>query len=77
MSRTPRSVRVEADLVAELEELARQGLVPTTFSEQVHAGLRLLVAQAGQVRVRRSAALLAADEERAQQAFRDLHGQGR
>ncbi len=74
MARSHRSVRVDTELLAQLEELARQRAVPVTFAEQVDAGLRLLIQQASEERVRRSAALVAADQKRAQQTYRQLRG---
>lgn len=76
MARTHRSVRVDSDLLEELEELARQRAVPVTFAEQVDAGLRLLVQQANDDRTQRAAALVAADEQRARHTYRKLR-QGR
>ena len=76
MARTHRSVRVDADLLAEVEDLARQRLVPVTFSEQVEAGLRLLVRQAGENQTRHAAGLVGADARRAEQTYRRLQGRG-
>jgi hypothetical protein len=73
VAKRQRSVRVDEQVLAELEELARQRVVPVTFAEQVDAGLRLLVQEASEQRVRRSAAVVAADQERAQDVFRRLH----
>ncbi|MFN2557490.1 MAG: hypothetical protein ABR592_11605 [Nitriliruptorales bacterium] len=73
MARVHRSVRVDADLLAELDELARERAVPVTFAEQVDAGLRLLIQQRAEARLRRSAALVAADEQRARKTYRQLH----
>ncbi len=73
MPRAHRSVRVDADLLAELEQLARQRAAPATFAEQVDAGLRLLAQHAAEERLRRSAALVAADEQRAHKTYRQLH----
>ncbi len=72
MTRTHRSVRIDAELLANLEDLARQRAVPITFAEQVDAGLRLLVQQASEDRLRRSAALVAADQQRAEETYRQL-----
>ncbi len=77
MARTHRSVRVDAELLVELEELARQRVVPVTFAEQVDAGLRLLIRQATEGQLRRSATLVAADQQRADQLYRRLHGRRR
>ncbi len=74
MARSHRSVRIDTELLAQLEELARQRAVPVTFAEQVDAGLRLLLQRASEDRMRRSAALVAADQERAQQTYRRLRG---
>lgn len=72
MAKTAKSVRVDSELLTELEELARQWAVPTTFADQVDAGLRLLVDQAHQAQMRRSAALVRADEDRARATYRKL-----
>ena len=74
MARTHRSVRVNPELLDELEELARQRLVPTTFSDQVDAGLRLLVRRAREEQTRHAAGLVKADRQRAEQTYRRLHG---
>ena len=76
MSRTHRSVRVAADLLAELEDLARRRLVPETFTEQVEAGLRLLIGQALQTETRHAAGLVNADRRRAEETYRLLRGRG-
>lgn len=76
MARAHRTVRVDAHLLAEIEELARQRLVPVTFSEQVEAGLRLLARQAGEQQTRHAAGLVGADRRRAEQAYRRLHHRG-
>ena len=76
MARAHRTVRVDADLLAEVEALARQRFVPVTFSEQVEAGLRLLVRQAGENQMRHSAGLIGADRPRAEETYRRLHGRG-
>ena len=77
MAREHRTARVEAELLAQLERLARQRLVPTTFAEQVDAGLRLLVSAATHRQLEHSAQLLAADHHRAERAFEQLHGSRR
>jgi hypothetical protein len=76
MAKAHRTVRVDADLLAELEGLARQRWVPVTFSEQVEAGLRLLARQAGEQQVRHAAGLVGADRQRAEDTSRrlDRHG---
>jgi hypothetical protein len=76
MARAHRTVRVDADLLAEVEDLARQRLVPVTFSEQVEAGLRLLVRQANENQTRHASGLVGADRPRAEQTYRRLHGRG-
>lgn len=76
MKRAHRSVRVDADLLAELEELGRQRLVPVGFTDQVEAGLRLLVRHAAEQQTRHAAGLVGADRERALHAFRELRGRG-
>jgi hypothetical protein len=76
VARQHRSVRIDAELLERLEGLARDRLVPVTFAEQVDAGLRLLAAQAQEQRLRRAAAHLAADEERARADYDRLHGNG-
>lgn len=72
MAREPKSVRVDRELLAELDRLARDRRVPVTFADQVDAGLRLLVRQAEQQQTRRSAELVGADRERAREAYRRL-----
>lgn len=74
MARQLRSVRVDPELLAQLEELARHRLVPVTFAEQVDAGLRLLVRRAVDEQVRRSAQLVAVDRDRAEQVHRQVRG---
>lgn len=76
MAREMKSVRVEVELLAELERLARERLVPVTFAEQVDTGLRLLVRRATDEQVRHSARLIGADRARAEEAYRRLHGRG-
>lgn len=73
MARQQRSVRIDPDLLANLEQLARDRAVPVTFAEQVDAGLRLLVAQATDRQLRRAAAKLAADSDRARATYNQLH----
>ena len=72
MARTHRSVRVDQDLLAALEALARDRLVPASFSDQVDAGLRLLARQAREEQTHRAAGLVRADRERAEQTYRRL-----
>ena len=74
MARQQRSVRVDTDLLGELERLTRDRAVPETFAEQVDAGLRLLVAQARDTQLRQAAARLAADRDRAEELYHRLHG---
>ena len=74
MARQQRSVRVDAELLAELETLARTRAVPVTFAEQVDSGLRLLVAQAREAQLRQAAGRVAADRDRAEDLYRRLHG---
>lgn len=76
MARQQRSVRVDAELLATLERLARDRAVPATFAEQVDTGLRLLVAQANETQLRRAATRVAADRQRAEQLYRQLHADG-
>lgn len=76
MARAHRTVRVDADLLAEVEELARQRLVPVTFSEQVEAGLRLLVREARENQTRHAAGLVGVDRLRAEETYRRLHHPG-
>lgn len=77
MAGSPKSVRVDEELLQQLAQLARQRLVPETFAGQVDAGLRLLVRHAQDQQVRRNAELIAADRERAQRAYRQLRGRKR
>lgn len=74
MARQLRSVRVDPELLDRLEELARERLVPVTFAEQVDAGLRLLVQRIEDAQARRSAELVAADHDRAERTYQQLHG---
>ena len=74
MARQQRSVRVDAELLAELETLARARAVPVTFAEQVDSALRLLVAQAREAQLRQAAGRVAADRDRAEDLYRQLHG---
>ena len=74
MARAHRTVRVDAGLLAEVEDLARQRLVPVTFSEQVEAALHLLVREARETQTRHAAGLVGADRPRAEQTYRRLHG---
>lgn len=73
MPRIHRSVRVDPDLLAELEDVARQRLVPASFSDQVDAGLRLLVRAAADEQTRHAAGLVGADRQRAEQTYRRLN----
>jgi hypothetical protein len=73
MARQHRSVRIDAQLLDELERAARDRLVPATFAEQVDSALRLLLARANDRRLRQAAALLAADPQ-ADGLFDQLHG---
>lgn len=77
MARQLRSVRVDPELLDRLEELARERQVPVTFAEQVDAGLRLLVQQVEDAQARRSAELVGADHDRAEQTYKHLHGRRR
>lgn len=76
MARAHRTVRVDADLLAEVEDLAWRRLVPVTFSEQVEAGLRLLARQVGEQQTRHAAGLVGADRRRAEETYRRLHHRG-
>jgi hypothetical protein len=74
VARTHRSVRVDEQLLAELEELARLQLIPAGFTDQVEVALRLLVRRAAEQRTRQAAGLVGADRRRAEQTYRRLHG---
>jgi hypothetical protein len=76
MKRTHRSVRVDPQLLARVEELARQHLVPVGFTDQVEAGLRLLVRHATEQQTRHAARLVGVDKELATQAFRQTREWG-
>ena len=76
MARTHRSVRVDPQLLAELEELARRQLVPVGFTDQVDVALRLLVRHAVAQQTRRAAGLVGADQQRAETIYRQLHRRG-
>ena len=73
MSREMKSVRVDAELLAELERLARERRVPVTFAAQVDRALRLLVKEVADEQARHSARLVAADGDRADAAYRRIH----
>lgn len=73
MARAHRSVRVDEQLLAELEELARQHLVPAGFTDQVEAALRLLIRDATEQQTRHAAGLVGADRQRAEATYRRLH----
>ncbi len=75
MARQQRSVRIDPELLAELERLVRARAVPETFAEQVDEGLRLLIAHAHDAQLRQAAERLAADQDRAEHHYRQLHGQ--
>ena len=74
VARTHRSVRVDEELLAELEELARQQLIPAGFTDQVEVALRLLVRDATDQQTRHAAGLVGADLHRAEATYRRLHG---
>jgi hypothetical protein len=74
VARTHRSVRVDEQLLAELEELARLQLIPAGFTDQVEVALRLLVRRATEQRTRQAAGLVGADRQRAEKTYRRLHG---
>lgn len=76
MKRTHRSVRVDPELLAAVEELARQHLVPVGFTDQVEAGLRLLVRHATEQQTRQAARLVGVDKERATQTHRQTRERG-
>lgn len=76
MKRTHRSVRVDPELLATVEDLARQHLVPVGFTDQVEAGLRLLVSHAIEERTRQAARVVGADEGRARQTFEKMRDRG-
>ena len=69
--RTHRSVRVDPELLAELD---RQGLVPASFSDQVEAALWLLVRAAADEQTRHAVGLVGADRHHAKQIYHRLHG---
>ena len=73
MARTHRSVRVDEQLLAELEKLARQQLVPAGFTDQVEVALRLLVRHATEEQTRKAAGRVGADRQRAEATYRRLH----
>jgi hypothetical protein len=74
VARTHRSVRVDEQLLAELEELARLQLIPAGFTDQVEVALRLLVRRATEQRTRQAAGLVGANRQRAEKTYRRLHG---
>lgn len=75
VARAHRSVRVDEQLLNELERLARERRVPVTFAEQVDAGLRLLVQRAADEQSRWASLLVAADHDRADLVYRRLRRQ--
>ena len=77
MAKTHRAVRVDSELLAELEDLARQRLVPVTFSKQVHAGLPPLVSQAREQQTPHAAGLVGVDRARAARTYRRLRPPGK
>lgn len=76
VARTHRSVRIDEQLLAELEQLARQQLIPAGFTDQVEAGLRLLVRHATDQQTRQAARVVGSDRQRAEQTYRRLHARG-
>jgi|FLYM01.1.fsa_nt_gi hypothetical protein len=76
MKRTHRSVRVDPELLATVEDLARQHLVPVGFTDQVEAGLRLLVSHAVEEQTRQAARVVGVDEERTRQTFEKMRDPG-
>lgn len=56
-----RSVHVDPDLLAERDDLTHQRLVPASFSDQITAGLRLLVRYAAEEQTYHAAGLVGAD----------------
>jgi hypothetical protein len=76
MKRTHRSVRVDPELLEAVEELARQHLVPVGFTDQVEAGLRLLVRQATEEQTRQAARVVSVDKERATETFEKMRDRG-
>lgn len=76
VARTHRSVRIDEQLAAELEELARLQLIPAGFTDQVEAGLRLLVRHATDQQTRQAAGVVGSDRQRAEQTYRRLHSRG-
>ena len=76
MKRTHRSVRVDPELLEAVEDLARQHLVPVGFTDQVEAGLRLLVRHAVEEQTRHAARIVAADQERATRTYQQVSDRG-
>lgn len=56
--------------------LARQRLVPVTFTDQVEAGLRLLMRQAAEQQTRHAAGLVGVDKQRAARTFQRTRDRG-
>ena len=77
MARIHRSVRIDPDLLAQLEQAARDQRVPATFGDQVDVGLRLLLRHADDTQARQSARLVAADHDQAETVWRQLGQAGR
>ena len=76
MKRTHRSVRVDPELLETVEELAQQHLVPVGFTDQVEAGLRLLVRHAIEEQTRHGARIVATDQDRAAEIYQQLGDRG-
>lgn len=76
MATRPRTVRVDAQLAERLDDLARQRLIPDTFTAQVNAGLTLLVRHAEEAQTRQAARMMRATEDWALPVYRQLRGDG-
>lgn len=74
MAGVHKTVRVEAETLEQLDQLARENLVPAGFTGQVNAALGLLIDHAAEQRARRAARLVAADHQRARATYRQLQG---
>lgn len=74
MAGVHKTVRVDPDLLEMLDELARERLIPETFTAQVNLALERWVDELNEQRARRAAQLVAADRDRAHATYRKLQG---
>lgn len=70
----PRTVRIDPELEERLNRLARERLIPVTFTAQVNAGLGMLVRAVEDAQARQNARLTRADSDRSLRTYRQLRG---